>query len=119
MTSLSQANAKRFDGHRDDCTAAIKRANDQRREAMKIGDTARATELTERRSRLRQSLQDIDEAEEAWLRSTLTVAEAEARLKASRVRASNAVQAMRDIASAIQKSTELINLFASLPGLFR
>lgn len=119
MTNLSISNANLFDRHRDDCLAAIKRVNEERRKAMKAGDTANAAELSDRRAKLRQSLQDIDEAEEAWLRSTLTVAEAEARLKGSRDRATNAVKAMQDIASALRKAAELIGLFAQLPGLFR
>jgi hypothetical protein len=118
MTNLSQRNAKRFDGLRDDCLAAIKRTNDERRNAIRNGDAVSAGRLTERRSALRQSLQDIEDAEDAWLRSTLTVAEAENRLAAARDRSINTVKAMKDIASAIQKAGELIGLLTGLVTLF-
>ena len=118
MTSLSAINASRFNGLRDQALAALKKVNTQARAASKEGRTEDEANLVAVRSALRQTLQDIDQAEDAFIRSSMTVAEAEAQLKNAGEQARAAVAAMADVAAMLQRAADLVALLGRLTVLF-
>ena len=118
MTSLSNANASRFNGLRDQTLAALKKVNAAALLAAKEGRVADKSKLVSARSALRQTLQDIDAAEDAFIRSSMTVAEAEAQLKDAGEQARAAVAAMADVAAMLQRAADLVALLGRLTVLF-
>ncbi len=118
MTSLSQKNAQRFDGLRDQQLAGLKKVNAARREASAAGRFDEENQLIAQRTALRHSLLDIDKAEDAYIRSSLSVGEAENLLKKASSDARDAVEKMVKIAETIKKAAELIGLLTKLASLF-
>jgi hypothetical protein len=118
MTSLSERNRSRFDGLRDQALAGIKRTNIAERQASEAGRTGDEQTLADQRAVLRENLKDIDDAEKAFKRSSLTVTEAERRLKGAGDEARGAVVKMDGITKTISAATQLIKLLTSLVTLF-
>jgi hypothetical protein len=118
MTTLSNANAQRFNGLRDQALAGIKAVNAARREASEAGDAEAERLCVQRRETLRDSLVNIELAEEAWLRSTLSVSEAETRLKAAGAQARAAVASMKSVAQTLQQAAVLIDILTRLVTVF-
>lgn len=118
MPNLSQANAQRFDGLRDHAVQGIKKINRARREAVEEGDTETARQLTEARKALRDQLEQIDEAEAAFIRSAMTVAQAQAELQQAGRNARAAVQSVKDVASGLAAVSAFVSSIARLITVF-
>jgi SpoVK/Ycf46/Vps4 family AAA+-type ATPase len=118
MPQLSSANAARFASLRREAANALTRVNAARKAARQAGRFEDERRLVEAREEIREAMRDIDEAEDAFERSSMSVAAAEARLRGAVGSAKDAVKAMQGIASTLAKVAEILGLMRRLVLLF-
>jgi hypothetical protein len=118
MPRLSNENANRFAILRREAANALTKVNAARKEARLAGRFEEERRLIEAREAIRALMRDIDEAEDAFERSSMSVAEAEARLKGAVADAKDAVRKMNGIAETLAKVAEILRLLRGLVPLF-
>lgn len=118
MPNVSAANAGRFAALRRSAADALTRVNAARKEARRQGQVELERQLLVLREQLRDQMRAIDEAEDAFERSSMSVAEAEALLKQAVGAAKSAVAAMTGVVNTLNKVTEVVSILRGLVTLF-
>jgi hypothetical protein len=118
MPKVSKENAGRFAALRRAAADALTKVNAARIEARQSGDTVREDQLRTLREQIRAEMQRIDEAEDAFERSSMSVSAAEAKLKGAVGGAKAAVAAMAGITDTLNKAAVILGILRGLVGLF-
>lgn len=118
MPKVSNQNAERFAALRRMAADALTKINAARKKARQNGDTAREDELLVLREQVRNEMRQIDEAEDAFERSSMSESDAEAKLTDAVSKSKSVVAAMTNISTALEKAAELLKILRGLFVLF-
>ena len=118
MPGLSIKNANRFALLRKLCAEGLTKVNAARRDARAAGQFDEDKALVAHREAIIDEMVRIDEAEDAFERSALSVAEAEKRLKGAVSAAKAAVEAMAGVVRTLEKLAEILRVLRGLATLF-
>lgn len=115
MPTLQGKNGARFNSLKLQTLAAIRLVREKRRETS---DPHEQRALRDRRKELQELLFQLDDAQEDFARTTMSVAQAERELKAAADSAKQAVGKMKKIAETIAKAEELVKTLSRFVVLF-
>ena len=118
MTKLTHKANMNFGSLKLQLQNATDEVERRRAEASVAGRPQDELRLLNQRAELDQKFFDILDAERAYIRSTMTVAQAEQRLRRAASDARAAVKGMKSIAATINQAARLISLLTGLAGLF-
>lgn len=115
MPSLRGKNGARFNSMKLQTLAAISTLNKQRKATS---DIAVQNALKARRKELQKLLFQLDDAQQEFARTAMSVADAEQELQAAAGQAKKAVDKMKNISEALEKATELVALLTRFVTIF-
>lgn len=118
MPKFTKTASNQFNSLKLQTLNAIAETERRRIEAIAQGQTAEAKALKAHREALRDELFDIADDELAFIKSTLSIDEAEARVRAVAEEARGFVKNMKSVASTLNAAAGFLNIFTRLVTLF-